>query len=40
MHGWISDIRNGLIRYLGMRIDDRGQVPEIYHINSGVQEEG
>ncbi|MCO1335384.1 carbonate dehydratase [Microbulbifer sp. OS29] len=40
LHGWIYDIRDGLIRDLGMRMDDRGQVPEIYHVYGGVQEEG
>ncbi|WHI49087.1 carbonic anhydrase [Microbulbifer sp. JMSA004] len=32
LNGWIYDIRDGLIRDLGMRMDDRGQVPEIYHV--------
>ncbi|WHI51120.1 carbonate dehydratase [Microbulbifer sp. MLAF003] len=40
LHGWIYDIRDGLIRDLGMRMDDRGQVPEIYHVYGGVPEEG
>ncbi|WP_444918742.1 carbonate dehydratase [Microbulbifer sp. JMSA003] len=40
LHGWIYDIRDGLIRDLGMRMDDRGQVPEIYHVYGEVQEEG
>ncbi|WP_445359269.1 carbonate dehydratase [Microbulbifer sp. ANSA005] len=40
LHGWIYDIRDGLIRDLGMRMDDRGQVPEIYHVYGEVQEVG
>ncbi|WP_299584824.1 carbonate dehydratase [uncultured Microbulbifer sp.] len=40
LHGWIYDIRDGLIRDLGMRMDDRGRVPEIYHVYGGVSEEG
>lgn len=40
LHGWIYDIRDGLICDLGMRMDDRGQVPEIYHVYGEVSEEG
>ncbi|BBM01148.1 carbonate dehydratase [Microbulbifer sp. GL-2] len=40
LHGWIYDIRDGLIRDLGMRMDDRGRVPEIYHVYGEVKEEG
>jgi len=40
LHGWIYDIRDGLIRDLGMRMDDRGQVPEIYHVYGEGAEEG
>lgn len=36
LHGWIYDIHDGLIRDLGMRMDDRGQVPEIYHVYGEV----
>ncbi|SDJ90398.1 carbonate dehydratase [Microbulbifer yueqingensis] len=40
LHGWIYDIRDGLIRDLGVRMDDRSLIPEIYHFAIASEETG
>jgi carbonic anhydrase len=36
IHGWVYDLKTGMIKDLGVTLTDRSEIPSIFHINSKV----